>query len=249
VLDVKNITKYFQGPAGSKKAIFENLSFSINEEHNITSILAPFGGGKSTLLKILSGLDIDYTGEILLSGNRIKTKLPFIPEKPTSYPWLSVDGNIRLIISIPGTKEKLSQNEIRDLIEITGLTSYENHYPHNKSCGFRFRIALARTLVVSPTIVLLDDPFKQMDPETKDEIFELLIKIASVKKIKFLFASSNISEAALFSDKILLINSKPGYLSSEIVINKFKKRLEFLKDEIQEILLKKNVVNTTNFSI
>jgi len=249
VLDVKNITKHYSGPAGSKETIFENLSFSVGEEHNITSILAPFGGGKSTLLKILSGLDNDYTGELLLYGNKLINKLPLIPEKPASFPWLNVEGNIKLINSIPGNNKKLSQNEIQDLIDLTGLTSYEGHFPNNKSYGFRFRIALARTLVVSPPIVFLDDPFKQMDSETKDEIFELLTKIASIKKIKFLFASSNISEAALLADKILLLNGKPGYFSGEIVNDKFKKRVEFLKDEIREILLKENVVNTTNFSI
>ena len=80
-LEVKNITKYFKGEAGSRQLIFEKLSFSISEEHNITSILAPFGGGKTTLLKILSGLDSDYMGEILLNGDKTKNKFPFIPDR------------------------------------------------------------------------------------------------------------------------------------------------------------------------
>ena len=248
-LEVKNITKYFKGEAGSKQLILENLSFSISEEHNITSILAPLGGGKTTLLKILSGLDTDYKGQILLNGNKIKNKFPFIPEKPASFPWLNVSGNIRLIIAMLEKNERPSQIKLQELIDLTGLTSYEDHFPFNKSYGFRFRISLARALAVSPQIILLDDPFKLMDSETKDEIFELIKKIASVKKTKFLLASSNITEVALFSDKILLVNKKPGYLSGEIIVDKYKKRLEQLKDQIQEILQKENVINATNFSI
>ena len=203
-LEVKNITKYFKGEAGSKQLIFEKLSFFISEEHNITSILAPFGGGKTTLLKILSGLDSDYMGEILLNGDKTKNKFPFIPEKPASFPWLNVKDNIRSIVDILEKEERASEIKLQELIDLTGLTSYEDHFPHNKSYGFRFRISLARALAVSPQIILLDDPFKLMDSETKDEIFELIKNVASVKKIKFILASSNITEVALLSDKILL---------------------------------------------
>ena len=248
-LEVKNITKYFNGAAGSKQLIIENLSFSISEEQNIISILIPFGGGKTTLLKILSGLDSNYRGDILLNGNKIKNKFPFIPEKPASFPWLNVTGNIRSIVAMHEKLDGSSRVKLQELIDLTGLTGYEDHFPHNKSYGFRFRISLARAMAVFPRLILLDDPFKLMDSETKDEIFELIKKIASEKKIKFILASSNITETALLSDKILLINGKPSYLSGEIIIDKYKKRLEQLKDEIREILQKENVTNATNFSI
>ena len=248
-LDVKNITKYYKGEAGSRQHVLENLSFSVSEEHKITSILACSGGGKTTILKILSGLDNDFKGDILLYGAKIKNRFPFIPEKPASFPWLNVKGNIRSIIDILEKEERPSEIELQELIDLTGLTSYEDHFPHNKSYGFRFRISLARALAVSPQIILLDDPFKQMDSETKDEIFELIKNVASVKKIKFILASSNITEVALLSDKILLIKNKPVYLSGEVILDKYKHRLEQLKEEIQEILQKENVFNTSNFSI
>jgi sulfonate transport system ATP-binding protein len=247
--DVKNITKYYKGEAGSKQHILENLSFSISQEYNITSILAGFGGGKTTLLKILSGLDDDYKGDILLYGAKIKNRFPYIPEKPASFPWLNVNGNIRAIMDMHEKEGSPSHILIQEIIELTGLTGYEDHFPDNKSYGFRFRISLARALAVSPQIILLDNPFKFMDSETKDEIFDLIKKISSLQKINFILATSNITEAALISDKILLVNGKPGYLSGEIVIDKYKHRLEQLKDEIQEILQKENVTNATNFSI
>jgi sulfonate transport system ATP-binding protein len=248
-LEVKNITKYFNGAAGSKQLIFEQLCFSINEEYNIVSILAPYGRGKTTFLKILSGLDSDYSGDILLSGEKIKNIFPFIPEKPASFPWLNVSGNISLFIMRNEKKEGSSKVKLKELINLTGLTGYEDYIPHNKSYGFRFRISLARALAVSPQIILLDDPFKLMDSETKDEIFDLIKTISSEKKIKFLLTTSNITEAVLLSDKILLINGNPGYLSDELIIDNYKHGLEQLKDEIQKILQKENVINSANFSI
>lgn len=247
-LEVKNITKYFNGAAGSKQPIFENLSFSINEEHIITSILAPYGGGKTALLKILSGLDSDFRGDILSIEGKNKNIFPFMPEKLASFPWLDVKGNIKLIIKMNEKTVGSSRVNLQEIIDLTGLTGYEDHFPHNKSYGFRFRISLARALAVSPPIIFLDNPFKLMDSETKDEIFKLINKIGSEKKIKFLLATSNITEAALLSDKILLINGKPGYLSGELIIDKHKHGSEQLKDEIREILQKENLTNTSNFS-
>jgi ABC-type nitrate/sulfonate/bicarbonate transport system ATPase subunit len=248
-LEIKNITKYFNGAAGSKQLIFENLCFSFDEEYNIVSILAPYGGGKTTLLKILSGLDSDYSGDILLTGEKIKCIFPFIPEKPASFPWLNVSGNIRLFIMMNKKTEGFSKVKLQEFIDLAGLTGYEDHFPHNESYGFRFRISLARALTVSPQIILLDDTFKLMDSETKDEIFKIIKTIGLEKKIKFLFATSNITEAALLSDKILLINGNPGYLTGELIIDKYKHGLEQFKDEIQKILQKENMINSSNFSI
>jgi ABC-type nitrate/sulfonate/bicarbonate transport system ATPase subunit len=240
ILELKNITKYFNIPDGSKQVVLENLSFFMSDAHNITSILAPIGGGKSTLLKMISGLDNDYKGEILSNGTKKNNILPYIPEKPASFPWLDVESNIRLIFTISGKKGILSNNKLQELIELTGLTSYEKHYPYNKSYGFRFRITLARAMALCPPIILLDDSFKLMDSETKVEIFELIKQIASLKNIKFLFASSNITEVVMLSDKILLLKGKPCHLFGEIINEKNVKSLGQLKAEIHELLLKEN---------
>lgn len=248
-LEVKNITKYFKGTVGPKQLILEKMSFSVNEEHSITSILTPFGGGKTTLLKILSGLDSDYSGDIFLNGKKIKNKLPFIPEKPASFPWLTVSGNLKAIMKICEKEKRFSNTNIQELIYLTGLTGYEDHYPDNKSYGFRFRISLARAMVVVPQIILLDDPFKLMDSETKEEIYELIKKIASVQKIKFILASSNITDVVLHSDRILFIKSKPGYVSGEIIVDHYKRKSEMYNIEIQDILRGENVLSSSNYSI
>jgi sulfonate transport system ATP-binding protein len=246
--EARHITKYFSNPAGFKQLLIENISFSISEEDKITSILAPFGGGKSSLLKILSGLDTDYKGELLLKGIKIINNIPLIPEKPSSLPWLDVIGNIKLINSIRGKNERLSEVEMLELIDLAGLTDYESHYPDNKSYGFRFRITLARAMAVSPQIILIDDSFKMMDIETKVEIFQMIKRIVLLKNIKFLLASSNISDVSILSDKIIFIEGYPCYSNGEILVDK-NKSTRLKNFDIQDILLKLNTANCVNYSI
>jgi ABC-type nitrate/sulfonate/bicarbonate transport system ATPase subunit len=247
--EVKNIKKYFKAETGTKQLVLENLSFNITEDDQVVAILIPFGGGKTTLQKILSGLDDDYSGEVLLNGEKNSNKLPYIPEKPTSYPWLNVTGNVKLIAAMHEKKNKISSIRLQEFIDFVGLTGYENHFPFNKSYGFRFRISLARALVVSPQMILLDDSFKQMDSETKVEIFELIEKIKVERRIKFLLATSNITEVALLSDKILLMKNKPGNIFGEIIADKHKRSVEQIKNEILKIIQKEDILNCSNFFI
>jgi ABC-type nitrate/sulfonate/bicarbonate transport system ATPase subunit len=248
-LEVKNISKYFKAEAGAKKLILDNLNFSITEEYPVSSILTPFGGGKTTLLRILSGLDNDYTGEILLKGKKFNQKLPFIPEKPASFPWLNVSGNIKLILAMQHNNDELSHIHLQEIINLVGLTGYEDHFPDNKSYGFRFRISLARALAASPDIILLDDPLKQMDFETKNEISALIKTIAAEQNIKFIIASSNITEAASLSDLIIILYGNPINLDSQIVVNKSENKIDQLRNQIQAIMLKENILNSSGFSI
>ena len=148
-------------------------------------------------------------------------------------------------------KKKEEENRIKseEIINLVERTGYEDHFPNNRSFGFRFRISLARALAFSPQIIFLDDPLKQMDSETKDEIFALIKKIAIEKNIKFLLACSNITEAALLSDKILIFNGKMDNLTSQIIDGKYENRRDELRNKILEILLKENLSNSSSFSI
>jgi ABC-type nitrate/sulfonate/bicarbonate transport system ATPase subunit len=244
-----NISRYYKGEAGSKKFVFENLNFTIKQENQITSILTPFSKGKTTLLRILSGLDDDYTGIFLVKGKKLYNKLPFIPEKPASFPWLNVSGNIKLILAINRKKDEISHIQLQDIINLVGLEGYEDHFPHNISYGFRFRISLARALAVSPEIILLDDPFKQMDSETKNELLILIKKISVENNIKFLMASSNITDVAILSDIILLFNGKLDGQNRHIIVPKYENRIETVRNQVQEILLKEDISNSSGFSV
>jgi len=248
-LDIKNIVKSYKGEAGSKLLVLDKVSFSTSKDDYITTILAPNGSGKTTLLKIISGLDYDYEGNILLSGNKIVNKFPFIPEKPSSFYWLNVEENIKTVFMMLEESDKTIRYKLQELIDLTGLTGYEKHFPDNKSYGFRFRISLARAIAVSSELILLDDPFKLMDGETKEELFQLIERISKEKEIRFLIASSNIPDAFRLSERILLITNNPLSEVIDISADKNIKGTEHIKNQIKSFLENVDVFNKTNFSI
>jgi NitT/TauT family transport system ATP-binding protein len=217
-LELQKISKFFTGPSGAKINVLEDISFSIENPDNkgsFISILASFASGKTTLLKIIAAIEKPDKGKVLLMNEpyiKPEGRIAYIPEKPCSFPWLNVEDNINFV-------SKNKAEKLKELVEDAGLTGYENHHPHNESLGFRFRISLARALVVNPDFILLDDPFKRMNSVTKDEIYELLRTIQEKYKITFILATTNIAEAVYLSNKIFLMKKNPGKIIEEIKLD------------------------------
>ncbi len=222
ILKLENISKHYLKAAGAKANVLENINISVESSEKFVSVLAPFSSGKTTLLKIISAIESPDAGKVFLQNdiyNKPKGKIIFIPEKPSSFPWLSVKENVRFgqsSNSSSGLSARDSEIFHKELIDIVGLSGYEDHFPHNESLGFRFRISLARALAAAPEIILLDDPFKRMNSETKDEIYELVRQVLDKYKITFILATTNISEAVYLSNKIYLMKKNPGQIFEEI---------------------------------
>jgi ABC-type nitrate/sulfonate/bicarbonate transport system ATPase subunit len=208
MIELKNITKIYSDEYGSKINLFGDLSFAIIGS-KITSVIAPVGSGKSSLLKIISGLERETSGQII---KQKEGKVILIPSEPSSFPWLSVKENILF-----GTG-KTAQVNIDELTNLVGLEGYEYHYPNNRSIGFRFRISLARSLANNPICICLDEPFNKMDDETKIEIYQLVRRINEITGITILLATTNISEAIFLSDKLYLMSKDPGRIFSTLEI-------------------------------
>lgn len=214
LLSVNKVSKSFTRLAGAMVGVLDNISFDIEKKEKggqFISVLASFGSGKSTLLKIICGIEKPDSGDVLFNGkllNGINGKVIFIPEKPSSFPWLDVKENVQF-----GTGVK---KPVQEFIDDVGLTGYEKHHPDNDSIGFRFRISLARALALNPEIILLDDPFKRMNSQTRDEIYDVIRSVMNKYNTTFLLATTNISEAVYLSNKIYLMKKNPGHIFHEI---------------------------------
>ncbi len=237
ILKTENVNKFFYGSSGAKLLVLENinLNFPKLEEGSISSILAPFHAGKTTLLKMLCGLEPSSEGQILLDDieiNSLKAKIVFIPENSSSLPWLNVSDNIKIGCDL----NKNCSFELKKLIEIVGLGGYETYFPQEENSGFRFRIALARAIAVEPEFILLDDPFRHIDSPTKKELYSLLIKIKSDLKINFILAATNVNESLILSSKIYLMKKEPGRIvkSFDINVSNRKEDLQRIRKEISE---------------
>jgi len=224
ILDIKNLSKSYYNDAGIRQIVLEDINLQVKTSDNtgsFTSVLAPFGSGKTTLLKLVAGLE-SFNGEVSLNGKRIVEptgEIIYIPEKSSSLPWLDVKENIELPSKLYKPRDKKLHN-ISDLINLVGLSGYEDFYTSSLPSGFRLRIAIARAMSFNPKFILLDDVLKNLDGETRSELIELLKNLATVKNFSFLLATTNISDAILLSEKIFLMRKNPGQIIKEIKIPK-----------------------------
>jgi ABC-type nitrate/sulfonate/bicarbonate transport system ATPase subunit len=207
----ENISKSFISELGITKRILDNFTFEISDEEKgtIIGIVATFGSGKSTLLKILSGIEKYDSGTISYKEKSFSTELSkfvYIPKNPSSLPWYNVYQNVELPYKLK--KLKSDKFKISEVISLCGLEGYEEHFPHQKSKGFRFRISLARCLTQSPEIIFMDEPFRDINDETKSELQELLVKIKH-QGITIVYATSNINDVIKIADSIYLMSSNP----------------------------------------
>ncbi len=216
ILEVKDVSKSFHGLAGASLTVLDKINIKIDKPSSggiITSIVSPFNSGKTTLLKIISGIEKPSSGEVFIEGkihNKADGTAAFVPEKPSSFPWMNVKQNIQFAIEVsksPGKKEKANVDE---MISAVGLAGYEDHFPHEKSAGFRLRISIARVLAAGTKLILLDDNFKILHGETKKEIIQLIKFLSREHGENFLFSTSNINDAVSISNKLFVMSNRPG---------------------------------------
>lgn len=225
----------------------EEISFSV-EQGGVTTILAPTGAGKSSLLKILSGLEDQSSGNI---QDNSKKKI-FIPSEPSSFPWFNVKENVTF------NYNKFDETKLQKIINLVGLEGYKDHNPHKKSLGFRFRISLARALFNDSEVLIIDEPFSKMRDEIRKDIYQLIRKIKQEMNLTVIFGTSNISEAILLSDKIFVMDKDPGRILNSFSISfhensrtNFSESIEYsnYKENIKEYLSSINPSRILNISL
>lgn len=244
--NIENISKKYTDKVGYTINLLKDISLNISKS-NFTSVIAPVGSGKTSLLKILSGLDSPTSGKI---STNLERRI-FIPSSPSSFPWLNVLDNISF-------NSSLTNKEIVDIIKSVGLNGYENHYPHNNSEGFRFRISLGRAIANNPEMIIIDEPFNNLNAATRTEIYILLRSIINKYSIPIIFGTTNITEAIFLSEEIYLMKKNPGEIIDKIIVDFPANRstdifesdkFNELRTKIENIFKKKTDSQLYNFSI
>lgn len=219
-IKIENISIANLLKSGIYKKIFDDLTFELDfSESQLISIFSSEETGKSTLLKIIAGLQKAEEGKIIVNEKDTEVssvKVVYIPSQPVSLPWMNVKQNLEFGLH----KHELSEERTNFIIRLIGLEGYEEHIPDKYSLGFRFRIALGRSLYSDPDFILLDEPFKNLDVLTKEEIFLMMKKILNETKVKFLLATGIFSDALFLSDEIIIIDRDPSKRIEKIRVEK-----------------------------
>ncbi|MBQ1658317.1 MAG: ABC transporter ATP-binding protein [Acutalibacteraceae bacterium] len=217
IVKINHLTKIFNDSENQVKAL-DNINLEI-AEGSFTSIIGGSGCGKSTMLRIVGGLETEYDGEVLVDGEKVTSpsrEKGFIFQDHRLLPWLTVKENIRF--SLP-KEEKKNDELIKKHLELVGLADFENAYPKQLSGGMAQRVAIARALANKPKILLLDEPFGALDAITKVNLQEQLLKIWQREGITMIIVTHDIDEAVYLGQKVVVMTPRPGRIKRVYDVN------------------------------
>jgi NitT/TauT family transport system ATP-binding protein len=202
--------------------VLDNLNLRITEGEFVT-IVGPSGCGKSTLLNILAGIDISYTGRILVDGAPIEkspdTDRIIIFQEGALFPWLTVYENIEFGLKIAKISKEKRREIVMHYIDMVQLTSFTHAFVHQLSGGMKQRVAIARALVLDPKILLMDEPFAALDVQTRRMLYDQLVIIHEKTNKTILFVTHNINEAVALGDRAIVISPKIAGIKKELKID------------------------------
>jgi NitT/TauT family transport system ATP-binding protein len=228
-ITVRNVSRWFAVPKGERVDALQNINFEIEDAYSregrdvgeFRVLLGPSGCGKSTLLRLIAGLDRADTGEVLVNEQPVHAPgkdRGMVFQKYTSFPWLTVAGNIAYGLKINGVPEKQRKEIVAQLIQDVGLSGFENSYPGTLSGGMQQRVAIARTLALRPAVILMDEPFGALDAQTRGEMQQLLLKIWDETASTILFVTHDVEEAVYLADRIFIMSAHPGTIIEDVQV-------------------------------
>jgi NitT/TauT family transport system ATP-binding protein len=220
-LEYRNVTMRFADASGASLTAVQDVSLRVRDGE-VVSLIGPSGCGKSTLLNIGSGLYAPSEGEAFVDGERVEgpnAHVAFMLQKDLLLPWRTVVENVMLGVEIAGVPRAERQRRARGLLKNLNLAEFAGHYPHQLSGGMRQRVALARTLAVDPTVLLLDEPFSAVDAQTRMVLQHELAQTLQRAGKTALLITHDLLEAVTLSDRVLVMSKRPGRIIDEIGID------------------------------
>jgi NitT/TauT family transport system ATP-binding protein len=211
-LTIENVSHLYAAPDGSTLRVLENISFKVKAGEFI-AIIGASGSGKTTLLRIIAHLIEPTAGTVSLDGRPVEQpggQVSFVFQRDSLWPWRTVMANSSYGLEIRGTKRDAAERQAQKYLDLVGLNGFESYYPHQLSGGMRQRVNLARALAVEPDVLLMDEPFAQLDAQTR-EIMQLeLTRIWRETGKTILFVTHQIDEAVFLGDRVVTLTSRPG---------------------------------------
>ena len=221
-LELITVSKTFQHDnAQENLTALTDISFTVDDGAFI-SIIGPSGCGKTTLLKIISGLEQPSTGKIFLKQLEVMEpsgQVGLIFQEYALFPWRTVIDNVAFSLEIQNIPRKIRRDRARYFLSKFGLEGFENKFPKELSGGMKQRVAIARTLINDPKLLLMDEPFGAIDSQTRNAMQEFLLNIWQETKKTILFVSHNIDETVFLSQKVLGLSQRPGTIKLSLPID------------------------------
>ncbi len=220
-LKLENVSKSFAKVDSDEVThALDNVSVTM-ESGEFISLVGPSGCGKSTILRLVAGLITPTLGAVTVDGKEVDGPSPdrgVVFQKPTLFPWLTVEKNIGFSLEMQG-KLKGNEDKVQRMIDVIGLQKFKNDYPGQLSGGMAQRVALVRTLINEPEILLLDEPLGALDAFTRMRMQDEILSIWAEKKQLALMVTHDVDEAIYMGTRVLVMDANPGRIVADIKID------------------------------
>ncbi len=218
LIQFKNINKTYDS-----FEVIKSLSFEV-KKNDIVGILGPSGVGKSTILKLIAGLEKPTSGMLINNTH----KVGYVFQEPRLLPWRTTLENVMLPLSMSGINKKESKDKAMFFLEKMGLGGFENYFPTQLSGGMLQRVSLSRAFALEPDLLLLDEPFSALDLRLKSVMETMLKELLEENPIPVLYVSHSPDEVVLFANRIFMMFA--GGVIEELPVSEDDDFKEFLKD-------------------
>ena len=205
-LTVKHLAKAFSTRGGMFEAV-KDVSLEVRQNEFLV-ILGPGQCGKSVLLDMISGLEKPTSGEVKFTEPNCK--IGFVFQKTAVFEWKTVMENVEFAPMLRGVSKKERREKAKYLIDLVGLTGFENSYPNQLSGGMKQRVGIARAYAADPDLLIMDEPFGALDAQTRYQMEEEILRIWQTEKRTIIFVTNNIEEAVYLADRIVLLSKCPA---------------------------------------
>ena len=211
---VTNLTKRF-----GDLLVLDNVSFNV-KKGEFLCIVGPTGCGKTTFLNSLTKLYDITSGEILIDDKPVdlrKHNIAYIFQEYSTMPWLKVEDNIKYGLKIKKFSKEEIQKRTNEVIEMVGLEEYRDYYPRQLSASMLQRVVIARAFAVQPELLIMDEPYGQLDIELRFKLEDELLKLWEKTGTTVIFITHNIEEAVYLGERVLVLTNKPTNIKAEII--------------------------------
>jgi NitT/TauT family transport system ATP-binding protein len=209
---IRRLAKTFR-EGGREVAAVQDVDVDVRHQEFV-AIVGPSGCGKSTILNMIGGLVTPSAGTVSIDGRPVDGRVPgnvgYVFQKDTVFPWRTVARNIAVGLEYRGVARDEQERRVRDAVALAGLQGFEDAFPATLSGGMRQRVALLRTLVVEPDILLMDEPFGALDTHTKLNLQGELLALWQARHQTVVFVTHDLSEAITLADRVIVMTRRPG---------------------------------------
>ena len=226
-LRVQDLSVSYIDRKGNRTEAVRDVSFDVYdkpESGEVIVFLGPSGCGKSTILKAVAGLLPPTEGQVLVDGKLVTDvgrDRGMVFQAYTSFGWLTVRENVEYGLKLKGVGKSERRKVSDKILESVGLADFAARYPKDLSGGMKQRVAIARTLVNNPRVVLMDEPFGALDPQTRWGMQSLLLDISRTENNTILFVTHDVSEAVYLGDTIYVLSGRPARILHQVDVPAF----------------------------